>query len=293
MKILVANHWLKKKAGSETFTYTLCEELRKQGHEVDLFTHVTGEISRRICNNFKIKLVSAYNDDHYDLILANHKTTVEVLSSKGFTVQTVHGIYPKLEKPNLKANMFVAISKEIKEWLETRDLYSELIWNGIDCKRFRILSKINQQPKKVLSLSTSEPFNQQLRTEFLKRGITLIALNKFKNPVWDVENYMNNVDMVISLGRGAYEALACGRPVLVLDNRQYMEVKGDGIVTPENILDLIECNFSGRKLNRNNVPEMIDEALELYDYRNSDFYRNFAFNNLNIEKQVQKYLNLK
>lgn len=293
MKILLTNHWLKKIAGSETFTYAMAGELKRQGHEVDLFTNVPGMISRRICNDYKIEMIPEANGKHYDLILANHNTTVDkVFFKDGLIVQTIHGIFPALEKPNLKAHKFVSISQEIKNDLLSKDLDSTLIWNGIDCKRFNIQTKCNEEVKRVLSLSTSETLNDQLRSALSKRKISLITLNKFKNPVWDVENYINQVDLVITLGRGAYESLACGRSVLVLDNRPYMKTLGDGIVTPENISEIIQCNFSGRKYQRTNIEEMITEALGKYNFHNSEFFRNFAVHHLNIAKQTKKYIEL-
>ena len=52
---------------------------------------------------------------------------------------------------------------------------------------------------------------------------------------------MNSVDLVISLGRGAYEAMACGRPVVVADVRG-----GDGYLHPDFVWEWRKNNLSGR-----------------------------------------------
>ena len=85
MKILVANHWLEKLGGSETFTYTLTGELVRQGHWVDLFTFRPGKVSERILKDFG---VGTSLDHKYDLVLANHNTTVKKLSNLGYTIHS-------------------------------------------------------------------------------------------------------------------------------------------------------------------------------------------------------------
>jgi len=91
--------------------------------------------------------------------------------------------------------------------------------------------------------------------------------NKFKNPVWDIEREIRQNELIISLGRGACEALSCGRPVLVLDSRPYQPLMADGLITPGNINEFSTCNFSGRynKLSPANMEDFISHQLEFYN----------------------------
>ena len=141
MKLLVTNHWLKKLGGSETFTYTLIAALKNAGHEVDYMTSQLGIVSKKI-DALGVPLFDF--GKKYDLILASHKTTVEYCSKvvEGPIIQTCHGIYPKLEQPSEKATAYVAISREVKNYLQTLGKNSTLILNGIDCKRFAPVSKV-------------------------------------------------------------------------------------------------------------------------------------------------------
>jgi len=75
MKILVANHWLKKLGGSETFTYTLIGELVKQGHDVSYFTTQHGVVTGSIEKDYGVKYSQSGS---YDLILASHNEYVRV-----------------------------------------------------------------------------------------------------------------------------------------------------------------------------------------------------------------------
>lgn len=293
MKILITNHWLKKLGGSETFTYTLAGELAKQGHKVELYTRVPGIVAKRICSNFYITRVTDPKARKYDLILANHNTCVhDVYPHQAPIIQTCHGTTPKLEQPAAFADKHVAISEEVKQHLSGMGIQSTVILNGVDCNRFRPIVPLNKTIKTVLSLSHSDELNNLLKSIFALKGIKVITLNKFKNPVWAVENYINRADMVISLGRGAYEALACGRPVLILDKRPYQQQMGDGLLTKTNAAKVLEHNCSGRAFKNTNINQMIDYAIANYNPALSGWYRILALQELNIERQVQKYLSL-
>jgi hypothetical protein len=290
MNILVANHWLEKLGGSETFTYTLTGELVRQGHNVDLFTFRHGMVSERIRKDFG---VGENLRNKYDLILANHYTCVEKLHSLGFTIQTCHGIFPKLEQPSPKADRYVAISAEVSEHLQKAGFKSTIILNGIDCKRFSPVKMVNIQPERLLSLVHSDEANKVVEKACKISGVKFMAANKYKNPVWDVENLINEADVVVSLGRGAYESMACGRSVVVFDNRKYFNSCGDGyLYYLGNLAKSIENNCSGRALNIPFNASGLANQILLHNICNADHLRYFANTYLNIELQVLKYISL-
>ena len=288
-KILVANHHLEKLGGSETFTYTLTGELVRSGHEIDLFTFHPGFVSDRIKQDFNVNIQIR---DSYDLILASHNTTVNHLKGRGFIIQTCHGIYPDLEQPSPYADFHVAISKEVKDHLKSLGFDSEIIWNGIDCERFSpVIRKYRTtELKTVLSLSKNEKANEMIRQACQVAGIDFIS--RVKNKVWDIEKDINNADLVISLGRGVYEAMACGRPVVIFDNRSYSGNYADGIITKENISGIMENNCSGRHFRMRFTARDLVEEFKKYDPAINGFLRDFAVKNLNIKTQTKKYLEI-
>jgi glycosyltransferase involved in cell wall biosynthesis len=297
LKILVATNHLKNIGGSETFTYTLAKELKRQGHQVEVFTFHEGLVSKKI----KEEGIPVITDilfpvnSNYDLILANHNTTVEYLRGKfpqTKIIQTCHGTGNKFEQPNKKADKFVAISDEVSQHLQERySILPFIITNGVDCERFRSVKPLNEKIQTVLSMTHSNSLNIRLREILKKKGIKLITMNKYKNPKWNIEDFINMADMVIAIGRGVYESMACGRPVLVLDERKYQGLLGDGFLTQYNIHDSILFNCSGRWQKRTDIENMIEEAIEQYDYK-TEFYEDYAREHLNIQKQVEKYLAL-
>ncbi|NQU87032.1 MAG: UDP-glycosyltransferase [Mariniphaga sp.] len=293
MKILITNHWLKKLGGSETFTYTLVKAAKEYGAEVDLFTIHPGIVSDRIQKDFGVK---NQIKGSYDFVLANHHTTVFDCFKKQIApiIQTCHGTIPKLEKPSTFANAFVAISEEIA--CHVIPLVSQplsIIRNSIDINRFSPEIPVNPKVENVLSLSFSEKLNDKLNRYFTSKGIGFKSLNKHHNPVWDVEKYINQADLVIALGRGAYEAFACGRPVLVLDHRPYQGQMADGSVHFTNIDTLARNNFSGRTYKLTSpLSFILDQALASYNKNASQFLRSWALKNLHYQTNFLKYIDI-
>ena len=293
MNILLANNKLRYLGGTETYTYALAAQLVKTGHRVEAFTFRKGLISDRMKRDLGVPTTNATGK--YDVVLANHSTTVKALREKkaGFIIQTCHGVTTALEQPSPFAHAWVAVSKELSAHVEAiTEVKTPVILNGIDCHRFKPVNPAGEKLTKVLSLAHDDALNDVLQDHFKKYGIKLFRLNKRKNPVWDVEKQINQADMVISLGRGAYEAMACGRPVLVVDRRPGRELKGDGIILPENIEELIACNCRGQAYQNTNIAEMVKTAVENYSPRLGEWCRQYALENLNIGKQTEKYIAL-
>lgn len=285
MKILVANNHLNSLGGSETYTYTIIEELKRLNHDVEYFTFKKGIVSQKI---EQVLGVSFMSSDKYDIIFANHITTVNELHKKGFIIQTCHGIFPKLEQPNKKADAFVSISQEVQDHLAKLGFASILIHNSINIKRFKPENKINKNIKSILSLCQSNGANTFLRKICKSRNIKFLEVNKFKKQFWEIEKKINEVDLVVGLGRSAYEAMACGRPVIIYDNRPYFESCGDGYA--KEILGLsLKNNCSGRYLKQKYNEQTFIQELEKYDLDDTEYFRLFAERELDIVKNIGKY----
>ncbi|WP_370392213.1 UDP-glycosyltransferase [uncultured Winogradskyella sp.] len=228
----------------------------------------------------------------YDLILANHKTTVDKLYKKGFVIQTCHGIYPSLEQPNPKANGFVSISQEVQDHLGKLGFPSILVHNSINLERFKPKKNINRKLKSVLSMCHSEKANLFIEDICEKLNLKYTEAYKYNSSIWDIENKINNSDLVVGLGRSAYEAMACGRPVLVYDDRKYFKSCGDGYI--RDILGLsLKKNCSGRYFNKKFDELQLIEELRKYNYDDSAFFREFAKLELDVRKNIDFYLEYK
>jgi len=291
-KILLGQNHLHTLGGSETFIYTLARELVSLGHVVDIITLQEGIMSRRINQELGCSINAISNS--YDIALLNHTTIVNgvmTLFPGSNIVQTCHGIFPDLEQP-VPGVRHVAISKEVQCYLAAKGFDSALIHNGIDCNLFCESENPSKYLKKVFSLSQSDQFNQRLLEIGGELGIVVEYNNKFTSPRIDIQNVIKTADLVVSLGRGAYEGMACAKPVLIADQRPYQPGFMDGMVTSQNIDGFLENNCSGRKTQTPVTKENLLSEIEKYDFTQGQRNREYALENLNIQKQVQEYLKL-
>jgi len=294
MRILVGNNRMADPGGSETYAYALIAELQRQGHDVECITLQKGMVSSYVgCLGVPVYTTPIY--DVYDLALLSHSSSIELARNvKAFKIQTCHGIYPNLEQPVKGMDAYVAISDEVYTHLKSKGYNSSIIHNGIDCERFASSRSINTRLQTVLSLCHDEKTNHYLQSICHLLNVRLIKKNKFDAPIWRVENLINEADLVVTLGRGAYEAMAMGRNVLLYDNRRYVggEALGDGMVDKDNIFSFLENNCSGRYSAKPFPTKEMLLAFKKYRKKTGGDLRKFAVANLNIKDKVNQYLNL-
>lgn len=296
MKILVGNNSFGLPGGSETYSFALIHQLVRMGHIVEALAGnpKPGKVSAHL-KKIGVNVHFQPINKTYDLVCASHSTSLAKMQNvTGFKVQTCHGIFPKVEQPVPGCDAYVAISKEVQDHLQTKNIESTCIKNGVDCQRYRPIRPITDKLQTVLSLAHSEPANQIIRQACKIAGVKLIENNKFKTWRWDMENIINEVDLVISLGRGAYESMACGRNVVIFDKRGYtkMPAIGDGIITVDNVETFLANNCSGRATQQEFDEHKLAEELHKYDPEHGHQLREYALQNLNIVHQAQKYLDL-
>ena len=77
MNILIANNQLSYTGGTEKYTFALGEELKRRKFNVEYFTFKKGQMSRIIEEKLQIPF---FNGRNYDLILANHNSTINKLT---------------------------------------------------------------------------------------------------------------------------------------------------------------------------------------------------------------------
>lgn len=179
----------------------------------------------------------------------------------------------------------------MKEYLASKGFEARLIRNGVNCERFKPITPPNSTLKKVLSLCQSDAANNFLSRCCAKAGVEFCALNKFTDNVWDVEKYINDADLVVGIGRSAYDAMACGRCVISYDWRDYMgEGLGDGYLCAANVENSVAYNCSGRGSKRTFTEDDFVKELQKYNPADGAFLRRFAEQNFNILRSVDQYL---
>lgn len=300
MRILVGNNRLENPGGSETYTYAIVKELVDRGHDVVCIAKgKNGMVSRKI-NELGVDVRFKPIDGKFDLALLSHSTSIKLAEKvKAFKVQTCHGIFPLLEQPVQGMDKYVAITEEVGDHLVkfVEPIRFVLIRNGVDCNRFYCKKEVNTDLRVVLSLVHNDMVNFMIQSVCKELGLRCIVKNKYIKPIWDIETLINLADVVVTLGRGAYEAMACERNVYVLDQRSYVTTEnkpiGDGMVTTENFHLFKTKNFTGRFSNKIITHKILKEDLSnKYNKEHGKELREKIFKDYNIKHQVSKYLSL-
>lgn len=199
-----------------------------------------------------VALTDSPVSEHFDIALINHLSPNDFNAS--FKIYTSHGVLSDKDVPKPGANVYVGVSEETQK---RYPIITKVIRNPIDTKHFRPISTPNNRLTNILILSNN-PGN--------KRQKLLEAVNGFAvrivggaTRVNDPLEIINWSDLVVTLGRGCYEGLACGRRVLIHDWSG-----GDGLVDYDNIFDFRTHNCSGRYNSYDWSPDEIRYILEQY-----------------------------
>lgn len=270
MRILLTNYSLGGNSGSETWTTALGSTLTKIGHDVIYKTH----------NDFL--------EETPDIAIINHNVCLNKFRDLPCKkIFTSHGILPDLEQPVMGADVYVSVSEEVQARLKSKGFESIVIRNGIDCNVFNNRKPVNEKLTNVLFSSNYDSNSRKI----IKQACVTLGIN-FRhiggmNSIKDVPTAINEADLVIGLGRTAYEAMACERNVIIFDYNG-----GDGIATPETLLDFRKNNCSGRYNKFNYTSDDIVSLLLQYDPKRGALLRKYILDNNNIEKVADMYLNL-
>ncbi len=274
MKILITNHCLNGCTGSETWTYAMAKELSKR-HEITVMTEYKGLMSDRL----DCEVITDFKGN-YDLAIVNHKTLYDKLPKDLFKIFTSHSlIYEICDFPDCEYK--VGITEVVARG-------NRVIRNGIDCERFKP-TKINKELKNILYLSNTDYAGG---LDFIKEACEGYNLVWIEENRFDIEKLIEKADLVISLGRGALEAMACGKNVIYGDLRKnYMKnFTGGGMITPETYEDFKtgKWQISGKEFT---IRELKNE-LEKYNPEFGEFNRQMILKDYDITKTAQQYLDI-
>lgn len=228
MKILLASHHLCHFGGSETYVYTIAKGLADAGHDVHVYAPFIGSTADRIAAlgiPVEDDIHKLQGEGGFDVVHAQHNITAMIVREMLPHVPMllmVHGVLPQLEQlPSALYGIteIAAVSREVCRHLEQRHPGSSphLIHNCVDTKWFACKAPIHGELQKVLVLSNHFPEAHLLLLEEACRTLQLdyAMLGMVRSTAWHTEDAINEADLVITLGRGALESMACGRAVMV------------------------------------------------------------------------------
>ncbi len=299
MKILVVTQYLDDFAGTELFVLDLVKGLKKRGHKAFVFSPVLGGVAKEI-KKADIPItdnISDYRNEKFDIIHAQHHPTT-ILARAAFPdtpmIFMSHGVLPDIEQPppiDLGISGFVAVSEEVKNHLGQRyNIPGEkitIVRNGVDLNKFKVKRKTKEKLESILVISNR--YNDQTRETIegaaRSLGASLLHIGLPENPVCNTLPFIEKADLVISLGCGSLEAMACARNVVVYDING-----GDGFIDEKNFFEVRKNNFSGRRFHyKYNQSDLAKELLK-YNPKIGEKLRKIVTKEQSLENTIQLLL---
>jgi len=286
MKILIALYELENFFGGvQTWSITMYHALKKLGQDVYFFTH-----SNKINENYK-RLPFVRNGD-FDLILCNINIVLnDIKNFKGKKVFISHGILSKLAQPINGADIYIAVSEETAHACETTGFHiDKIIRNPIDCDRF-FFSSCRKELKTIAFFDRRRIFS--FTDELKNYGFEVFEIGY--PPILNPEVIIAKADLIVARGRGAYEAMAMGKNVIISGNdsgRSNTELM-DGFVDNEMFFKFRRNNLSGR-YNRITISSVDIFLKELGKYNNKQgsLNRKLILNHNNSQIIAKQFMEL-
>jgi len=302
MRVLLTNHLLRSYTGSEVFTYTIADFLRRRGVEVVAYSEYVG----RLLGDFEaidvpvVESLEQIRGERFDVAHVHHNINALEVRRCFPDLPIIflsHGVIPFLEQPpsiDIGISKFLAVSEEVKENLVAKGIEEDdidIFRNIVDSGRFRLMGQINSKPREVLVLSYRIGPHKEgiIRDACEKSGIEckFIGGRFGRVPQELLPKYINEADIVFSLGRGAIETMLCGRVPVVFDY-----LGGDGMVTPDSFTELVKANFSGRRYRVDYTVDQLVDELGKYNSEYGDNLREIALQHFDAKRQVDTLIGI-
>src|SRR3990167_1796407 len=291
MKILLMSPWQEFFPGTEQHVYTMSEELKRLGHEVSVFTFLK-KTMWAMMSTLGVELLEDEIPDKFDLAIINGNNCLIKAPKSAFKIFISNGVVPSVEYPIPGADRCVSISEEVQGNLKKYGYESILIRNGVNCNRFNPTKKIGKKLKTILlvnnQISQERPDFQMINQVCNEMGLILLPIGlSCGTSQWEMERWMNESDLVISMGRGVYEAMPCGRNVIVSGYGRMV-----GSVNNKTYPEYLKFNCAGRNIHPLLTKENLKAEFQKYSQEQGDKNRKLALKYNNIENTVQNFLDL-
>jgi len=273
LRILITNHALANRAGSELYVRDLAIGLLRRGHEPTAYSTKLGEVSEEI-KAAGVPVIADFNELIFqpDIIHGHHHLdtmTALLRCPETPAIYVCHGSIPWEEAAPLFPRIlrYVAVDHACRDRLVLEHRIAEdqirVILNFVDLERFKPRAPLPRRAQRALIFSnqaTEYNYTGPVRDACDRAGIRLDVLGGGVGKVCArPEALLGEYDIVFAKGRAALEALAVGAAVIVCD------AVGTGpMVTTGNVQQLRPLNFGIRALRETISVNVISRELSRY-----------------------------
>ena len=256
MRILLGNHQLESRAGSELFTAELASAFQARGHEVAVFTFfkgaIAGELEAADVPVFEPEDQAAIVSFAPKIVQTNHLPCAHFLRAvvpAAIRVHAILGVTALLESPPLDGGAYelgLVISEEVRDSINRtafgKSTPIEIFRNWFNEEAVVEAPDRGQVTRiAVVSNHIAPALSEALRELAADACLEVDYFGIEHNPVVIDGSLLANYDCVVSIGRTAILAAACGVPCVMAD------IHGsDGLMTAQTLDAARRVNFSGR-----------------------------------------------
>jgi hypothetical protein len=271
LRILITNHFLRGRTGSELYVCELATSLLRRGHTPIVYSPQLGPTAREL-RDATVPVIDNLDaiSSAPDLIHGQHHVeTMAALLRFPDTpaVFFCHGFFPWEETPpkHPRILQFVAVDDTCRDRLVCESGVPEervsVILNSVDVDQFLPRAPLPAKPARALVFSNRAAHVDAVREACRRARVTLDAIGADSGSVSTrPQDVLGQYDVVFAKGRCALEALAVGSAVVLCDSM------GAGpMVTTSEVDQLQRLNFGVRTLRGNVDPDVLEKEIARYD----------------------------
>lgn len=298
MNILITHLHLTYVHGSEIWTHTIIRELKKQGHNIYVWTPKYGNEFKTFLGNNLFTLIDHENIKNlkFDFAILQHSTPlfgnifwreylIPKLPKKENILVICHSQFGKDEYPliidYLKGVKYLTISNEIKNNLKVIPWYG-IIKQPIYNEWFDIIPN-NSKLNKIIYANHRHPLPIELLNICKLNNIELIQLGNQNKSPFSIIDIIKDSNLIIGTGRWIYEGICSGIPSIISTNTTSLDY-----ITLNNILDYEYYNMTVR----NPKSKLVNWENILSNYNPTFNMKEYGKNNYHVELIVNQLLSL-
>jgi hypothetical protein len=274
LRILITNHFLRGRTGSELYVCELATNLLRRGHNPIVYSPQLGHTAR------ELRASTVPVVDNLDAIGSapdvihgqHHVETMSALLRFPNTpaVFFCHGFLPFEETPpkHPRIRRYVAVDDTCLDRLVSENGIAEerveVILNSVDLEQFLPRTPLPAQPARALVFSNNAKDTTHLgaiREACRRRGLTVDVIGSDAgNVATRPQDLLGQYDIVFAKGRSALEAMAVGSAVIVCD---FMGI--GPMVTASEFDRLRRLNFGIRTCREKIDADVLEKEIGRYD----------------------------
>lgn len=271
LRILITNHFLRGRTGSELYVCELAKSLLRRGHTPIVYSPQLGPSAHEL-RDATVPVIDNLESlsSPPDLIHGQHhfETMTALLRFPNTpAVFFCHGWLPWEETPPSHPRIlrFVAVDDTCRDRLVCESGAPEervsVILNSVDTDHFLPRPPLPQKPARALLFSNGATHVAAVREACRRTQLTLDVIGADSGNVCErPQDVLGQYDIVFAKARCALEALAVGSAVVLCD------MTGVGpMVTTREVDQLRRLNFGIRTLQGSVDPDLLEKEIARYD----------------------------